>query len=267
MNPVLEMRAVKFAFDEKKILDGVSLTVRKGERLVVLGQSGSGKSTILRLILGTLRPRSGAIFFQNENLTLLKRRALNRVRSRIGMVYQYAALISSLNVRDNLALPLEELTDKPRAEIEAIVDEKLALVELGDAKEKMPAELSGGMKKRIGIARALVHEPELILFDEPSAGLDPVTAAVIDDLILDLSKKTGATAVIVTHLMHSALKIATQMAMLEEGKIVAEGTPDEMRDSSQPAVVGFLEATQDERPAHEHARPHSTPATTRPHDP
>lgn len=242
MHPVMEMRDVEFAFDQKKILDGVSLRAEQGDRLVVLGTSGSGKSTILRQILGILHPQRGTVFFQGQEVAKLERRQLSQMRGRIGMVFQYAALVSSLNVRDNLALPLEELTDKPADEIEKIVDEKLALVELTEAKMKMPAELSGGMKKRVGIARALVHEPELILFDEPSAGLDPVTAVVIDDLILDLSAKTNVTAVIVTHLMQSALKIATQMAMLNEGKIVAEGTPDEMRASSNEIVQDFLAA-------------------------
>src|SRR4029434_11247603 len=157
----------------------------------------------------------------------------------IGMVYQYSALISSLNVRDNLALPLEELTTKNRAEIDEIVEEKLSLVGMVDAREKMPSELSGGMKKRIGLARALVLDPELILYDEPSAGLDPVISSVIDELIIELSEKIDTTSIILTHEMDSAFKIATRIAMLYDGRIIAVDTPEGIRQSSHPVVQQF----------------------------
>src|ERR1700738_4961197 len=160
------------------------------ERLVIMGQSGSGKSTILRLVLGILPPDSGSVFFKQFEINRLSPRKLRQVRRSIGMVYQYSALLSSRNVRDNVALPLEELTDKSREEIDKIVDEKLDLVGMKDSKDLMPSELSGGMKKRVSLARALVLEPELILFDEPGAGLDPVIGSVIDELIIKLSEKT-----------------------------------------------------------------------------
>src|SRR5256886_4167457 len=173
-------------FEEKKVLNGFSLKLEPEERLVIMGQSGSGKSTILRLILGTLRPTSGSVFFKRHEITRLSRRRLQQVRRHIGMVYQYSALLSSRTVRENVALPLEELTDKSREEIDKIVDEKLDLVGMKDSKNLMPSELSGGMKKRVSLARALVLEPELILFDEPVAGAAP-------------ARGSGSVALVIQH--------------------------------------------------------------------
>jgi phospholipid/cholesterol/gamma-HCH transport system ATP-binding protein len=236
---VVELREVKLSFDEKKVLDGVSLHVEPLDRLVIMGQSGSGKSTILRLILGILRPTSGSVFFKQFEISRLNRRKLQQVRTQIGMVYQYSALLSSRNVRDNVALPLEELTTKSRQEIDKIVDEKLTLVGMLDAKNEMPSELSGGMRKRVSLARALVMEPELILFDEPSAGLDPVIATVIDELIISLTEKS-ITSIIVTHEMDSAFRIGTRMAMLYQGKIIEQGEAEEFKQSQNPVVRQFL---------------------------
>ncbi|HEY2124581.1 MAG TPA: ATP-binding cassette domain-containing protein, partial [Chthoniobacterales bacterium] len=207
---VAELRDVEMQFDDKTVLAGVSLTVDPMERLVIMGQSGSGKSTILRLILGILRPNAGSVFFKQFEVTRLQRRKLQQVRRQIGMVYQYSALLSSRNVRDNVALPLEELTDKTTAEIDEIVDEKLHMVGMVESKYSMPSELSGGMRKRVSLARALVMEPELILFDEPTAGLDPVISSVIDELIIDLTERQKVTSIIVTHEMGSAFRIGTR---------------------------------------------------------
>ena len=238
--PVVELRDVHLSFEEKQVLDGVSLTVEPLERVVVMGQSGSGKSTILRLILGLLTPSAGSIFFKQFDISRLPRRKLQQIRTQMGMVYQYSALLSSRNVRDNVALPLEELTTKSRDEIDKIVDEKLALVGLADARSEMPSELSGGMRKRVSLARALVMEPELILFDEPSAGLDPVISSVIDELIISLTETSKVTSIIVTHEMDSAFRIATQMAMLYQGKVIEAGTPEQLRQSENPVVAQFL---------------------------
>jgi phospholipid/cholesterol/gamma-HCH transport system ATP-binding protein len=237
---VVELRDVRLQFDEKVVLDGVSLQVEPLDRLVVMGQSGSGKSTILRLILGILSPTSGSVFFKQFDIGRLKRRKLQQVRTQIGMVYQYSALLSSRSVRDNIALPLEELTKKSKAEIDKIVEEKLEMVGMSATKDQMPSELSGGMKKRISLARALVMDPELILFDEPSAGLDPVISSVIDELIISLTEQNKVTSVIVTHEMDSAFRIATKMAMLYRGNIIEIGTPDELKASQNPVVAQFL---------------------------
>ena len=214
-----------------------------------MGQSGSGKSTILRLILGILQPTAGRVFFKQFEISRLKRRKLQQVRAQIGMVYQYSALLSSRNVRDNVALPLEELTDKTRDEIDKIVDEKLDLVGMNESKDQMPSELSGGMRKRVSLARALVMDPELILFDEPSAGLDPVISSVIDELIISLTEQSKVTSVIVTHEMDSAFRIGTRMAMLYQGKIIEDAEPEEFKKSNNPVVAAILER--------QHRRSHS----------
>ena len=238
--PVVELRDVHLAFGETKVLGGVNLCVTERARLTVLGQSGSGKSTLLRLVLGILRPTAGTVFFKGRDVTKMSRRRLNRIRQKIGMVYQYSALISSLNVRDNLALPLEELTRMTPAEIDLKVDEKLEMVGMSDVRDKMPSELSGGMRKRIGLARGIIMDPELILYDEPGAGLDPVITSVIDELIVSLSEKIGATSIIVTHEMGSAFRIATRMAMLYRGEIIAEETPEDFKNSGHPVVAQFI---------------------------
>ena len=237
---VVELREVSLNFGEKHILDQVSLAVDRQERLVIIGQSGMGKTTILRLILGVIQPTSGAVLFNGQDLAQLSYTELQEMRTRIGMVYQDAALLSSVSVRENLALPLEELTKKSAGEINRIVEEKLDLVEMRGEGKTMPFELSGGMRKRVGLARALVMEPEVILFDEPTQGLDPVVSAVIDKLIIDLTARSKVTSIIVTHLMDSAFRVATRMAMLHRGRIVAEGTPEQMRESRNPFVIQFL---------------------------
>jgi phospholipid/cholesterol/gamma-HCH transport system ATP-binding protein len=237
---IVQLRDVKMQFEDKKVLEGVSLDVQPQERLVIMGQSGSGKSTILRLILGILRPEAGSVFFKNFEINRLKRRKLQQVRQRIGMVYQYSALLSSLTVRQNVALPLEELTDKSRSEIDKIVDEKLELVGMQDTKDLLPDELSGGMRKRVALARGIALEPELVLLDEPSAGLDPVIASVVDELIINLTQNSKATSIIVTHEMESAFRIATRMAMLYQGKIIEEAKPEEFKHSKNPVVAQFV---------------------------
>ena len=237
---VVELRHVRLRFDEKEVLDDVCLEVEPLERVVIMGQSGSGKSTILRLILGILPPTSGSVFFKQFEISRLNRRKLQQVRSQIGMVYQYSALLSSRNVRDNVALPLEELTTKSRDEIDKIVEEKLEMVGMLAAKQETPSELSGGMRKRVSLARALVMEPELILFDEPSAGLDPVISSVIDELIISLTETSKVTSIIVTHEMDSAFRIGTKMAMLYQGKIIESGPPEQLKQSENPVVAQFL---------------------------
>src|SRR4051812_38939252 len=238
--PAAELTDVHLSFGEKHILTGITFQVQPKARYVVMGKSGGGKSTLLRLILGILKPTKGSVQFHGLEVTRMGRYRLNRMRQKIGMVYQYSALISSLSVRENLALPLEELTDKTTSEINDIVEEKLSLVGMESSIDKMPAELSGGMKKRVGLARAMVLDPELILYDEPSAGLDPVTSSEIDELMISLSEKTGASSIIVTHEMDSAFKVATRLAMLHEGRIHAEGTPEEFRHHPDEVVAQFV---------------------------
>jgi phospholipid/cholesterol/gamma-HCH transport system ATP-binding protein len=247
---LIEMRGVKLQFADKVILDGVDFTVQAQEVLVIMGLSGGGKSTVLSILMGLLKPNAGSVFFKEEDLTKLSRPKLNDVRTHIGMVYQTAALISSMNVRENIGLPLKELSDKNDQEIDSIVDQKLELVDLKDAKDKLPSELSGGMQKRVGLARALALEPELVLFDEPTAGLDPINSKVIDDLIIQLRDKQKVASIVVTHEMESAFAVATRMAFLHEGKIILEGTPEEFRHSENPIVGKFLSSYS----VHEHAK-------------
>jgi phospholipid/cholesterol/gamma-HCH transport system ATP-binding protein len=241
--PLVHIDNVVLQFGEKTVLDGVDLKIFSGDRLVVLGQSGSGKSTMLRLILGILKPTSGVVRYKHLQIEKLSRSRLNALRRRIGMVYQYSALISSMTVRQNLALPVEELGRQTRTEINYMIKENLEAVGMSGTEEKMPSELSGGMRKRVSLARALMMQPELILFDEPSAGLDPVISSVIDELIIGLTDKTKATSVIVTHEMESAFRIATRMAMLYHGKIIEEGSPEIFRASKDPVVHQFVTGT------------------------
>jgi phospholipid/cholesterol/gamma-HCH transport system ATP-binding protein len=241
--PLVHLDNVVLRFGEKTVLDGIDLSIYSGDRLVILGQSGGGKSTMLRLILGILKPTSGVVRYRHLQLQKLSRSKLNLLRSRIGMVYQYSALISSMTVQENLALPVEELGRKKRKEIDELIKQNLEIVGMSGTEDKMPSELSGGMRKRVSLARALMMKPELILFDEPSAGLDPVISSVIDELIINLTEKTHTTSVIVTHEMESAFKIATRMAMLYEGKIIEDGSPDQFRHSKNPVVHQFVTGT------------------------
>jgi phospholipid/cholesterol/gamma-HCH transport system ATP-binding protein len=237
---LLEIQGVTLHFGQRTIFNDLNLVIRSGECLVLLGPSGSGKSTLLRLLLETLRPERGSIYFNGMDITHLPREQLNRIRTRIGMVFQSSALISSLSVFENLALALRELTRKGEKEITAIIEEKLDFVGLATAKNLTPSQLSGGMSKRIAIARALVLNPELLLFDEPTTGLDPVSAHEVSELIADLNQKAGATILMVTHDLQSAFRLATRIAVLDRGRIVEEGTPEALKESLNPVVQQFL---------------------------
>jgi len=244
---LVEVRGVKLQFDGKVVLDGIDFGVRAREVLVIMGLSGCGKSTLLSIMLGLLKPAAGTVLFKNADMLKLSRSALNEARGHIGMVYQDAALISSMVVRDNVAPPLRELTDKDENEIAAIVDRKLELVGLVDSRDKLPSELSGGMQKRVGLARALALDPELVLFDEPSAGLDPINSGVIDELIIQLRDRHRVASVVVTHEMDSAFSVASRMAFIHAGKMIFEGSPDDFRHSSEPAIVDFLSSYEKQK--------------------
>ena len=248
--PVVELRGVSLDFEGKSILRNLSLRVERKQRMVIMGQSGAGKSTLLRLILGILWPSTGSVWFKGRNLNQSSRRQINDARAKMAMVFQSSALISSLTVHENLALPLRELTHKRHAEIDRTVEEKLAMVGMEETNTLMPEELSGGMRKRVAIARALVLEPELLLFDEPTTGLDPVLSAVIDELIIDLTERTHATSIIVTHELTSAFRVATRMAMLFQGRIIEEERPERFRASHNPVIEQFIEG-RTEGPIHQ----------------
>ena len=218
--PVISVRDLVCRFGEQTVLDGVDMDVNNGEILVIMGGSGSGKSTLLRHMIGTFIPDSGTVKVFGEDLAQLDEHGMNKVRRQFGILFQSGALFNSMSVADNVALSLREHTDLDPDIIKFIVKIKLEQVGLREASEKFPSQISGGMKKRAGLARALALDPKLLFYDEPSAGLDPVTSATIDQLILDLAKKAGATSVVVTHDMDSAFVIADRMAMLDKGKML-----------------------------------------------
>jgi len=210
-------------FDGRAVLDGVNLQIYPGETMVIMGGSGCGKSTLLRHMIGSMAPEEGHVELFGENLSELEEEQLNAVRKRFGILFQSGALFNSMTVGQNVALPLREHTDLDEATIDIMVRIKLELVGLRQAVNLMPAEISGGMKKRAGLARAIALDPEVLFYDEPSAGLDPVTSAEIDQLILDLTGKLGVTSVVVTHEMDSAFRIADRMAMLDKGRVLKVG--------------------------------------------
>jgi phospholipid/cholesterol/gamma-HCH transport system ATP-binding protein len=236
----IEVRDVTKRFGTQVVLDGIRLDVIEGETLVIMGGSGSGKSTMLRLMIGNVRPDGGEIIALGENISQMTPPELANYRKSIGVLFQSGALFNSMTVADNVALPLREHSDLPEETIEIVVKIKLELVGLRQHADKMPAQLSGGMKKRAGLARALALDPKILFYDEPSAGLDPVTSAEIDELIIDLNKKLGVTSVVVTHEMDSAFRIADRMVLLDRGKFIVSGTREEIRASEDPLVRQFI---------------------------
>jgi len=231
---------VSKAFGRRQVLRDCSLEIRKGETMVIIGSSGTGKSTLLRCIIGLTEPDQGRVFGNGKDVHAMTTRELNRMRSRMGYLFQSGALINWLTVAENLALPLVENTKLPQEEIERRVDHALGLVDLRGTRDLMPDQLSGGMRKRAGLARSLVTEPEIILYDEPTTGLDPVTAHIIDQAIVDLRGKLGVTSVVVSHDMEGVYRVADRVAMLYDGRIIAVGTPDEFRHASDPIVAQFV---------------------------
>src|SRR2546425_11829583 len=227
-------------FDDRTVLDAIRLDVYRGETLCILGGSGSGKSTLLRLMIGNILPNSGDIIGLGKSLRDMTDDELNEYRKSIGVLFQSGALYNSMTVGENVALPLREHTDLPEETIEIMVKIKLELVDLREDAEKMPSQLSGGMKKRAGLARAIALDPKILFYDEPSAGLDPVTSAEIDQLIIDLNRKLGVSSVVVTHEMDSAFRIADRMVLLDRGKFIVSGTSEEMRESTDPLVRQFV---------------------------
>ena len=219
--PVISLRDVVKSFDSKRVLDGVSFDVLPGQTMVIMGGSGCGKSTLLRMIIGSFKPDSGSIKLWDREATSADEKQLNEFRKKFGILFQSGALFNSMTIAQNVALPLHEHTQLDPTVIDIMVKIKLELVGLREHSDKFPAQISGGMKKRAGLARALALDPQLLLYDEPSAGLDPVTSAEIDQLIIDLSRKLNVTSVVVTHEMDSAFAIADRMVMLDKGRVLA----------------------------------------------
>jgi phospholipid/cholesterol/gamma-HCH transport system ATP-binding protein len=238
--PAVKLDHVSKAFGERRVLDDVSFEVPEGCGFVILGQSGTGKSVTLRHIIALVQPDKGRVFVHGDEISALKGPDLSNARKKIGFLFQNSALFDSISVGENVAFPLRRHSDLSEADISARAREKLAAVGLEEEYEKMPGALSGGMKKRAGLARALALDPRLLLIDEPSAGLDPITSGEIDDLLLDLKRNGGVTLVVVTHNIPSARQLGDQLLVLHEGRIVAQGSPEELDQSDHELVRAFL---------------------------
>ena len=247
--PVIEIRDLVRKFGPRTVLNGVSFSVDKGDTVIIMGGSGCGKSTLLRHIIGAMKPTSGSIKLFGEEITTMPQGKLEKLRLRFGMNFQFGALLQSLTVGENVALPLVENSAVDPEIVDLIVKMKLELVGLTGFENMKPAEISGGMRKRVGLARAVALDPELLFSDEPTSGLDPIMTAVIDQLTMDLTRKVDMTAVVVSHDMTSAFRIGTKMIMLGAGKragtIIAQGTPDEIRNHPDPEVQQFIKGEPD----------------------
>ena len=248
-DPVIEVRDLVRKFGNRTVLNGISFTVNKGDTLIIMGSSGCGKSTVLRHIIGSLKPTSGSIKVFGKETTDLSDREFDELRLRFGMNFQFGALLQSLTVGENVALPLIENSHVDLEIVDLVVKMKLELVGLTGFENLKPAELSGGMRKRVGLARAVALDPELLFSDEPTSGLDPIMTAVIDQLTLDLTRKLDMTAVVVTHDMTSAFRIGTKMIVLGAGKrmgtVIASGTPEEISIHPDPEVQQFIKGEAD----------------------
>jgi phospholipid/cholesterol/gamma-HCH transport system ATP-binding protein len=237
----ISLRGLRVSYGEREILHGISFDVVHGETLVILGGSGSGKSTLLRTLVGLERPSSGEIWLKGKNIAAISAAEMDEIRKKIGMSFQGGALFGSMTVGENVALPLREHTKLEESTIEIILRLKLDQVGLSGFENYMPSQLSGGMKKRAAVARALAMDPEILFFDEPSAGLDPIIAAGVDQLILELKSAFHMTIIVVTHELASAFLIADRMVLIDKGNVVAIGSTEEMRASTQPRVRQFLD--------------------------
>lgn len=246
--PPIRIHGLCKRFGPQEVLRGVDLEVRGGELLVVIGRSGGGKSVLLRLILGLLRPEAGRILIDDQDVVALRGRALDRVRERFGVVFQGGALFDSLTVLENVLFPIREKRLAPREALLPRAREALARVGLEDMGHKYPAEISGGMRKRVAIARALVTDPQVVFLDEPTTGLDPILVNTIHRLILDLHRRLGFTAVMVSHEIPEIFQIADRVAVLHDGRIRALGTPAEVQASDDPAVRQLIQGEAEERP-------------------
>lgn len=239
----IKIRAVSLykSFGEKDVLHGINIEVRRGESMVVIGGSGSGKTVLIKCIIGLMRPDQGEIHVDGLEITSLDEKRMNEVRKKFGMLFQGGALFDSMTVWENVGFGLRQQTRLSEEEIRRVASEKLALVGLKNVEDLMPAELSGGMRKRVSLARAIAMEPEILLYDEPTTGIDPIMADAINDLIVQMKEKLNVTSIAITHDMKSAYKIADRIAMLYQGKIIEVGTPGETRNSSNPMVQQFIE--------------------------
>ena len=237
---MIKLVNIKMEYDQKVVLDNINLAVAPGETVAIIGPSGSGKSTLLRLMVGLTKPSAGEIWIENEEISQYKENALNKVRLKMGMVFQYSALFDFLSVGENVAFGLRQHTKLSNKEIQTIVKEKLRVVGLVGKEDFMPNQLSGGMKKRVSLARAIAINPQIILYDEPTAGLDPIMSAKIDKTIMNTQKIIGGVSVVVTHNMASAFAIADRIIMIYEGKIIAEGSTAAIKESDNDIVQKFI---------------------------
>ena len=244
---MIEARDLHKSFGSQPVLRGVDLRIESGEALVIIGRSGGGKSVLLKHLIGLIRPDGGEVLVEGENIGPLNERALLRVRSKFGMLFQNAALFDSMNVAENVGFALVQSRRWTDGQIALKVAEALEMVELAGIEEKKPSELSGGMRKRVGLARAIVYRPQIVLYDEPTTGLDPVVADTIDHLIIRISERLAVTSIAVTHDMRSASRIGRRIVMLHEGRIHASGTPDEIFNSADPVVRRFVKGISDLR--------------------